>query len=95
MTKDEQDFLAWKAERDERNRKSGGYWITPEGRAHIRSIYADYLDGNTVLPLLNALERSERTAGRLAVLAIKHCPSDHHDFPEICQVFDEVVQGVR
>ena len=41
------------------NKKTGNYWLTPEGRAEIRECWDNPNDGNIVLPLLNELERLE------------------------------------
>ena len=59
-------YLAWKAEQEERARKRGRYWLTPEGREEIREIWGyDDNDGATVTPLLNEVERLEVQRDRL------------------------------
>jgi DNA-binding PadR family transcriptional regulator len=61
MTGDEIEqiqFRAWKAEKEEQQRKRGAYWISPEGREEIRSIWGPE-DGSTVWPLFEEVERLE------------------------------------
>jgi hypothetical protein len=59
-------FQAWKAEKEERERKRGDYWISKKGREEIREIWGyDGNDGSTVTPLINALERVEVERDRL------------------------------
>lgn len=60
MTKDELEFLIWKAERAEQARKIGAYWLTTEGRNELRDCFPDHDDGNSVRPLLDYVERLEK-----------------------------------
>jgi hypothetical protein len=67
MTKDEIEFARWKAEREERARKVGAYWLTTEGRDEIRDYFPDHDDGNCVRPLLDYVERLESRLRELTV----------------------------
>ena len=51
-------FRSWKDERDERNRKRGPYWLTPEGRKEAKECFK-HDDDNCVRPYLDELERME------------------------------------
>lgn len=44
---------------EERRRKRGSYWTSPEGRAELRALFDDHDDGNAVRPLLDALVAAE------------------------------------
>jgi hypothetical protein len=60
------EYLRWKAEKEERDRKRGRWWLTPEGRSEIRGTWGhDDDDGSTVTPLINELERVEGQRNKL------------------------------
>ena len=65
MTKDELEFLEWKADRAESLRKRGAYWLTTEGRDELRDCFPDHDDGNAVRPLLDYVERLERRLAKM------------------------------
>ena len=54
------EFRSWKHDKVERERKRGGYWLTPEGRDEIRGIWDEATDLPIVL--LTALEVAEERA---------------------------------
>ena len=57
------EFLAWKAKKEKEDRERGAYWLTTEGRTKLKDIFTDHDDGNSVRPLLDALERAEVQIG--------------------------------
>ena len=36
------------------------------------------------------LARAEKDRDRLLVLAMKHCPKQHHDWTELCEIYDRI-----
>jgi len=68
MTKNEIEFLIWKAERAEQARKVGAYWLTTEGRNELRDCFPDHDDGNSVRPLLDYVERLEKLQVKISDL---------------------------
>jgi hypothetical protein len=53
------EYLAWKRQKEESERKSGLYWVSPEGRAEIKDLWPDWGGQNVVRPLLDTLEKAE------------------------------------
>jgi len=54
------EYLAWKREKEERERKRGAYWLTDEGREEVRDIWNGDNDGDCIPPVyLDEIERLE------------------------------------
>ncbi len=52
-------YLAWKAEQDQRGREQGAYWLTPIGRTNIRETWDSPIELDPPPVLLTALEQAE------------------------------------
>ena len=59
---DDDDFAAWKAERDRQFRTRGKFVLTDEGRKQARQIFDE---DSWVLPLLDKVEELEREVAAL------------------------------
>ena len=106
MTKDELEFLLWRAEREERARKVGAYWLTTEGRNELRDCFPDHDDGNSVRPLLDYVERLEKRLAEPETVAWERercasvCealmwPAEHDSGPEAASRLERAARLIR